>query len=156
MVMLRQVSTINEGQGVLLNVTERGKAYMATVKESPTTNTANLLTGVTANTEIASTEDSNTNFILDSKEGETGFYPITTTTVLAYSAYLPIPTSSLPAGTTMLHLSIDGQMIDGISPILDVKRIGDRWWYTLDGIRIAQPQTKGIYIHNGKKVFFKF
>lgn len=32
--------------------------------------------------------------------------------------------------------------------------VNDDAWYTLQGVRIAQP-SKGIYIHNGKKVFIK-
>ena len=32
--------------------------------------------------------------------------------------------------------------------------VNDDSWYTLQGVRIAQP-SKGIYIHNGKKVFIK-
>ena len=28
-------------------------------------------------------------------------------------------------------------------------------WYTLHGVRMAQPVQKGIYIHNGRKVLMK-
>lgn len=31
----------------------------------------------------------------------------------------------------------------------------DDAWYTLQGVRIDKPTTKGIYIHRGKKVFVK-
>lgn len=27
-------------------------------------------------------------------------------------------------------------------------------WYTLSGLRISKPHTKGVYIHNGIKVLF--
>lgn len=32
---------------------------------------------------------------------------------------------------------------------------GDNWYYSIDGVRMAQPTRPGIYIHNGKKVIVK-
>ena len=28
-------------------------------------------------------------------------------------------------------------------------------WYNLNGVRIAQPTEKGLYIHNGRKVMLR-
>jgi alpha-amylase len=28
-------------------------------------------------------------------------------------------------------------------------------WYTLDGRRVARPTTKGIYLHNGRKLIIR-
>ena len=40
--------------------------------------------------------------------------------------------------------------------IADVKMAkADGAWYTLSGVKVAQPTTKGAYIHNGKKVYLK-
>ncbi|MDE6631875.1 MAG: hypothetical protein K2K23_02640 [Muribaculaceae bacterium] len=32
---------------------------------------------------------------------------------------------------------------------------GDNNWYSIDGIRVAQPTRPGLYIHNGKKIIVK-
>lgn len=32
---------------------------------------------------------------------------------------------------------------------------GDNWYYSIDGVRMAEPTRPGIYIHNGKKVIVK-
>lgn len=42
----------------------------------------------------------------------------------------------------------------GITTVQADEAEGDGAWYTLQGIRVAQP-TKGIFIHNGKKVIIK-
>jgi hypothetical protein len=40
--------------------------------------------------------------------------------------------------------------VDGIA---NVKTDGA--WYTLEGVKVSRPTTKGAYIHNGKKVYVK-
>lgn len=32
---------------------------------------------------------------------------------------------------------------------------GDNWYYSIDGVRMAQPTRPGIYIHKGKKIIIK-
>lgn len=32
---------------------------------------------------------------------------------------------------------------------------GDNWYYSIDGVRMAEPTRPGIYIHNGKKIIVK-
>ncbi|MDE7418759.1 MAG: hypothetical protein K2N35_00960 [Muribaculaceae bacterium] len=32
---------------------------------------------------------------------------------------------------------------------------GDGYWYSIDGIRVAEPTRPGLYIHNGKKIIVK-
>ncbi|MDE6342896.1 MAG: hypothetical protein K2K93_11335, partial [Muribaculaceae bacterium] len=32
---------------------------------------------------------------------------------------------------------------------------GDNYWYSIDGVRVAEPTTPGLYIHNGKKYVVK-
>ena len=60
-------------------------------------------------------------------------------------------------------ISIDGGLNDGTTGIEQVegaenisgqKTKQDSGWYTLQGQRVEHP-TKGIYIHNGKKVILK-
>ena len=36
----------------------------------------------------------------------------------------------------------------------DVERAADGAWYTIQGVRVDKP-SKGIFIHNGKKVVVK-
>ena len=63
-------------------------------------------------------------------------------------------------GANMMLLSIFGDEelngeTDGIEEIVTagtaVGKTNDDAWYTIQGVRVAQP-TKGVYIHNGKKV----
>lgn len=32
---------------------------------------------------------------------------------------------------------------------------GDNYWYSIDGVRVAEPTRPGLYIHNGKKIIVK-
>lgn len=46
------------------------------------------------------------------------------------------------------------QSADGIeTTVNDI--YGNNAWYTLQGIKITQPLSHGLYIHNGKKVMVK-
>ena len=48
-----------------------------------------------------------------------------------------------------------GAEVDGIKTVNNVVVKADSdAWYTIQGIKVAQP-TKGVYIHNGKKVVIK-
>ena len=54
-------------------------------------------------------------------------------------------------------LAIEGSgsgAITGIEAVKEAKTAEDGAWYTIQGQRVAQP-TKGLYIHNGKKVVIK-
>lgn len=48
----------------------------------------------------------------------------------------------------------DDNVITGISDITTAKgnSVASQGWYTLQGVRIAKPTQRGIYIYNGKKV----
>ncbi len=41
-----------------------------------------------------------------------------------------------------------------VSDVIDAAE-GDDVWYTIQGIRVAEPSAPGVYIHNGKKVLVK-
>ena len=43
----------------------------------------------------------------------------------------------------------------GIESITSTNHSATQGWFTLDGRRISQPSTKGIYIHNGRKIGIK-
>ena len=60
------------------------------------------------------------------------------------------PYSFYSAGLTI------GTQPDGINAInADVKSADEGAWYTVNGVRVAAPTQKGLYIHNGKKVVIK-
>jgi len=60
-------------------------------------------------------------------------------------------------GVTIPEL-VSGWLISVTSSVTGIKAISadvtDGAWYTIQGVRVAQP-TKGVFIHNGKKVVIK-
>ena len=44
---------------------------------------------------------------------------------------------------------------DGVVKIVIPAGNEDGEYYTLQGVRVTNPTTKGVYIHNGKKVIIK-
>lgn len=63
-------------------------------------------------------------------------------------------------GMQMVWITLDDINKGQVTGITDVnkseetKRV-DNAWYTLQGVRVAKPFARGIYIHNGKKVIVK-
>ena len=117
-----------------------------------TTNTltGNLLAGTGSGTyEVAD----NTTYVFAEKDGVVGFYlgvgdNTTQRTYAAYKAYLP-----LSGGSSREFYGLDFlNNPSGITAVKDLKEEGR--YYNLQGQPVAHP-TKGIYIHNGKKVIVK-
>ena len=52
-----------------------------------------------------------------------------------------------------LQLGAQGSKVVGIRDVKTAQ--ADGAWYTLTGVKVAQPTTKGVYLHNGKKVYVK-
>lgn len=44
-----------------------------------------------------------------------------------------------------------GAAVEGVA----VEVAGDNYWYSIDGVRVAEPTRPGLYIHNGKKYVVK-
>ena len=153
-VTLQKVTTINQGQGVLLKPASVGTFYNATVCASaPDPYESNMLKGVTTATAIGATSGDYTNYIFTKVGDEIGFYPANAGTIPAYKAYLQIPTASLPSGApSRLSIAIDDETT-GIKPTPSPSQKG-REWYDLNGRRVTHP-TNGLYIINGKKVIIK-
>lgn len=118
-----------------------------------TTVVANLLVGVTEDTQLNKVDGDYTNYILAKKSDNLGFYAVTDgSTLSAGKAYLPLPTNQLPAGARQMTMIFDDETT-GIQQIQsDVKSNGD--YYDLQGRRVSTP-TRGLYIVNGKKVVIK-
>lgn len=155
-VTLKKVTTINEGEGLLLKPAEVGTFYDATVNDSPAAYDSNLLKGVTEATAIEATDGEYTNFIFTKVGDEIGFYPTNSGTIPAYKAYLQIPTASLSASAAREGLSIVFENDEtAVRTVSAADSQDNDNWYTLGGQRIAKPTQQGIYIHQSKKVVLK-
>ena len=53
---------------------------------------------------------------------------------------------------TVFALVSGGDAVEGIEA---TEVAGDNWYYTIDGLRLAEPTRPGLYIHNGKKIIVK-
>lgn len=89
---------------------------------------------------------SNANYVL--KNGS--FIRTTATQVSKYGCYLEFTNAT---SANSFNIVVDGNMTAIKS--LGVATLDEGAWYTLNGLRVAQPTQKGIYIHQGKKVVIK-
>ena len=81
------------------------------------------------------------------------FKPDGTSTISKGKAYLQTKTElSAPGGARGFSIIFEDDETTGITSTKVEK--GDDSWYTLQGVKVAQP-TKGIYVKNGKKVVVK-
>ena len=55
--------------------------------------------------------------------------------------------------TITIFSQVGGGNDDAVDTINAVN--GDGFWYSIDGIRVAEPTRPGLYIHNGKKIIVK-
>lgn len=107
-----------------------------------------LVANVADNTEFkGQADDGKYNLIL--VDGE--FVKANDGTLAGGLAYLPVALNSADA---KLSLTFDGE-VTGIETVEnEAQNVENNVWYTPQGVRVAQP-TKGVYIHNGKKVMVK-
>jgi len=152
-VTLTRITDVPANTGIVV----RGDANTYAIPWGPgETVVANMLVGVTEDTQLNKVDGDYTNYILAKKNGNLGFYAVTDgSTLSAGKAYLPLPTAQLPSGTAgarQLTMVFDDETT-GIQQIQsDVKSNGD--YYDLQGRRVSTP-TRGLYIVNGKKVVIK-
>ena len=66
---------------------------------------------------------------------------------------LPVGTSGSANTFLLIGSDFEDEMTDGIQTISTQSYDKDAW-YTLQGVRVDKP-TKGVYIHNNKKVVIK-
>lgn len=122
----------------------------------------NKLNGVGRDGMVVNQSDSDRGSILTlgrNSNGELGFfYYMSTEKIPPYRAYLTYEwvTSANPY---FLFQIIDDEAtgINGTSLICDHEQLtNDNAWYTISGRRLTgKPSTKGVYIHNGKKMVVK-
>lgn len=105
-----------------------------------------LVANVEDNTDFKGQEGGKYNLIL--VDGE--FVKATDGTLAGGLAYLP---AVLDNAEAKLGLTFDD--VTGIENVgNEMQNVENGAWYTPQGVRVAQP-TKGVYIHNGKKVLVK-
>lgn len=106
-----------------------------------------LVANVSDNTEFKGQENGKYNLIL--VDGE--FVKANDGTLAGGLAYLPV---ALDNANAKLALTFSDE-VTGIENVEnEALNAADDAWYTPQGVRVAQP-TKGVYIHNGKKVMVK-
>ena len=160
-VVLTKIEKVPSGEGILIKSNDSSKAIKDIFKESDvpanepiTTQITQMLVGAPAGVEYLLPEEGDyTNFVLAKKDGVVGFYKVAQQGTLAPNkAYLQIPTASLTSTSGANGITF---VEDGTTAIQSVTTATtDDAWYTLQGVRVAQP-TRGLYIHNGKKVVVK-
>lgn len=89
---------------------------------------------------------------------EAGFYNYEGSSIPAQRSYLPVPTSTFSGSSSsgakgFSLIFLDGEAT-GISEVTRVNVQDGDAYYNLNGVRVTNP-SKGIYIHNGKKIVIK-
>lgn len=122
--------------------------------------TTNLLKGsATAATPLTSTTATKY-YVFGVLNGDAGFYPVGTSklTSAAGKAYLELTaaqaTAAAASARSISMIFEHGSETTGISTAKVNTQVEDNAWYTLQGVRVAQP-TRGIYVRNGKKIIVK-
>ena len=137
--------TVPANTGLLIKG-DAGTATIPVVASSATNVSANKLTGVTTDTNIAA----NAGYVLMASPS-LGFYKNTNAfTVGANTAYLPSNFAPDSARSFFSLFEDDATAIEAIK----AQSVENGQFFNLAGQRVAQP-TKGLYIVNGKKVVVK-
>jgi hypothetical protein len=151
-VTVQSIGYIPANNGVLLQRAEGGAAdgYVAEAYDGATSTFTNLLDGSTSETAVSSFENTPVYVLYNDQ-----FKRATSGTIPAGRAWLALGGAVAPAGAPKymtLHV-VDGEST-AIATITTDDNAGDSW-YTIDGLKVnGKPQRKGLYIKNGKKVFF--
>ena len=93
-------------------------------------------------------------FVLAKRDGVVGFYKLTAGNLRANRAYLQIPKTAIDTESSANGISFAVEGEETAIQSVTTATTTDDAWYTLQGVRVAQP-TRGLYIHNGKKVVVK-
>ena len=148
-VTAQSVGYIPANNGVLLQREANGKAdgYVAEAFTGTTSTFNNLLAGSVNTTDVSSLNGGPVYVLFNDK-----FKRATSGTIPARRAYLPLAVASAGAPQLMTLNVMDGDITAIRTLAADDN---DDNWYTLDGFKLSgKPQHKGVYIKNGKKVYF--
>ncbi|MCK8620823.1 hypothetical protein [Prevotella sp. E13-27] len=153
-VTLTKVNNVPAGTGVILKGTPNTN-YDIPAAGSSSTDKGHL-TGAffTATAYDAFTDPAYTIYALTSENGgaTVQFNPITSGEIAAGKAFLKISDGASALGRSMNVVFADETT--GIKNLTPTLSEGEKVVYNLQGRRVTQP-TKGIYVHNGKKVIIK-
>lgn len=139
--------------GVLLYKVGGGDITLTSAESTTTSITTNYLKANLAAYTLGAATGSNENFVLVKNKSTAAveFARINenSASLGAGKSYLQVPTG----GLATRGLSFGGTT--SISPlVVNSNSVTDNAYYNLKGQRVDNP-TKGLYIHNGKKIFFK-
>lgn len=151
-----RVNQVAAGEGVLLYA-EGGKTEDIPVGSKGVADTDNAFVGTLTDIDALATDEATaafTNYILNDGASGIGFYKANGQKVAAGKAYLRVDTS---AGAKTFFgfdslLGIDG-VVTGINEVKATSK--DNMLYNLNGVRVAAPNQKGVYILSGKKYVVK-
>jgi hypothetical protein len=151
-----KMDQVAAGEGVLLYA-EGGKTEDIPVGSKTVADTDNAFVGTLTDIDALATNEATaafTNYILNDGASCICFYKANGQKVAAGKAYLRVDTS---AGAKIFFgfdslLGIDG-VVTGINEVKSAAN--DNMLYNLNGVRVAVPTQKGVYIQNGKKYVVK-
>ena len=145
-VIMTKVTQVPANTGLFLQGTTASIPVIASAEAVGT----NLLKAADGSLVAAST-DALYHYVFANQNNEPGFYNLVEAlTIPAGKAYLETTTALTTGVNAKVALSFEGEA----TGIKDVNAVENNDWYTINGIRVAVP-TKGLYIHNGKKVMVK-
>ena len=156
-VTFTQINKVAAGTPIYIKAASAGIYEIPALSDAADATTGNLLKGSASEpTALTSTNDTKY-YVFGVKSDAPGFYPVgmsSTLTSAPGKAYLALTASQAAAAARIVFNFEDGNEATAISTT-DVKPVEEsNAWYTLQGVRVAQP-TRGIYVRNGKKVFIK-
>lgn len=156
---MKQTETTPAGEGLMLKGTANETFYVpALFNLTPEALTGNNLKGLTKITEVETTENDKTNFILSQQKGVIAWYPLAAKYALkAHSAYLQLLTNDVftNGGTRAISMEFEDGVTTGFIQIA-TGEAEDGDWYGIDGVKFNQkPTQRGVYINNGRKVIVK-
>lgn len=151
-----RIREVAAGEGVLLYA-EGGATENIPVGNKSAADSDNAFVGTLTDIDALATNEATaafTNYILNDGASGIGFYKANGQKVAAGKAYLRVDTS---AGAKTFFgfdslLGIDG-VVTGINEVKSAAN--DNILYNQNGVRVAVPTQKGVYILNGKKYVVK-
>ena len=153
-VTLTETKTVAAGEGVIIQSVNGGEATEEIAVANPATATeGNALVGTLVDiANLATTDGTYNNYILNFVDGKAGFYQANNKKVAAGKAYLQVPVAN---GAKALTIVWNDGETTGIKDNYEFGIMNsDAATYDLSGRKVANP-AKGLYIKNGKKFIVK-
>ena len=144
-------SIVPANTGVILKGAEKNYTGVITTKEAVIEKN-DLVAATEEIAELATTDGTYNNYILNVVEGKVGFYQANNKKVAAGKAYLQVPVTN---GAKALTIVWNDGETTGIEENYELGTMNsDAATYDLSGRKVTNP-AKGLYIKNGKKFIVK-